>query len=96
MSPYLILITVVCYFLLLIAISYFTSEKADNQSFFTGNRKSRWYVVAFGMIGSAISGVTFVSVPGMVGDKAFSYMQMVLGFAVGQIIIAFILIDLIE
>lgn len=94
MSPYLILLTVVFYFLLLTLISYFTGRKADNQSFFTGNRKSRWYVVAFGMIGSAISGVTFVSVPGMVEAKSFSYMQMVLGFAVGQIIIAFILIPL--
>ncbi len=94
MSPYLVLLTVLFYFLLLIGISYLTGRKADNQSFFTGNRKSRWYVVAFGMIGSAISGVTFVSVPGMVGEKSFSYMQMVLGFAVGQFIIAFVLIPL--
>lgn len=94
MSPYLILLTVAFYFVLLLTISFFTGRKADNQSFFTGNRKSRWYIVAFGMIGSAISGVTFVSVPGMVAAKSFSYMQMVLGFAVGQIIIAFILIPL--
>lgn len=94
MSPLLILITILLYFVLLFGISYYTGRKADNAGFFSGNRKSSWYVVAFSTIGAAISGVTFVSVPGMVATANFSYMQMVLGFAVGQFIIAFVLIPL--
>lgn len=94
MTATIVIITIVIYFMVLFAISYFSSRHADNQSFFTGNRKSSWYVVAFAMIGAAISGVTFVSVPGMVADSSFSYLQMVLGFAVGQFIIAFVLIPL--
>ncbi|MDR2147897.1 MAG: sodium:solute symporter, partial [Tannerella sp.] len=91
MSPTIILITIIAYFALLLTISYITGRKADNQGFFTGNRKSPWYVVAFAMIGSAISGVTFVSVPGMVAANGFAYLQMVMGFVVGQFIIAFVL-----
>ena len=94
MSPLSILITIAAYFAILYAVSYITGRKADNAGFFSGNRKSPWYLVAFGTIGAAISGVTFVSVPGMVAASGFSYMQMVLGFAVGQLIIAFILIPL--
>ena len=94
MSPILILVTIALYFLVLFTISYITGRKTDNQGFFVGNRKSPWYVVAFAMIGAAISGVTFVSVPGMVATGGFSYLQMVLGFAVGQMIIAFVLIPL--
>lgn len=86
--------TILLYFVMLFSISYFTGRKADNAGFFSGNRKSPWYVVAFSTIGAAISGVTFVSVPGMVATSNFSYMQMVLGFAVGQFIIAFVLIPL--
>lgn len=94
MTPILVLITIAAYFALLFGISYITGRKADNQGFFVGNRQSSWYVVAFATIGSAISGVTFVSVPGMVAASGFSYLQMVLGFAVGQCIIAFVLIPL--
>lgn len=94
MSPTLVLLIIVLYFAVLFGISYITGRKADNQGFFTGNRKSPWYVVAFAMIGAAISGVTFVSVPGMVGASGFSYLQMVMGFVVGQLIIAFVLIPL--
>lgn len=94
MTATIIIITVICYFSVLFGISYLSGRNADNQGFFTGNRKSSWYVVAFAMIGAAISGVTFVSVPGMVADSSFSYLQMVLGFAVGQFIIAFVLIPL--
>lgn len=94
MDPLLILATIIVYFVILFSISYISSRKADNESFFVGNRKSSWYVVAFAMIGSAISGVTFVSVPGMVATNNFAYLQMVIGFAVGQFIIAFILIPL--
>lgn len=94
MSATLILVTIASYFVILFGISYISGRKTDNQGFFVGNRKSPWYVVAFAMIGSAISGVTFVSVPGMVAAGSFSYLQMVLGFVVGQMIIAFVLIPL--
>lgn len=94
MTPVTIIITVVAYFLLLFTVSYLSGRKADNQGFFVGNRKSKWYVVAVATMGSFISGVTFVSVPGMVADKSFSYLQMVMGFIVGQFVIAFILIPL--
>lgn len=94
MSPLSVLLTIFVYFAVLFAISYVAGRKADNQGFFVGNRKSTWYVVAFAMIGSSISGVTFISVPGMVGASNFGYLQMVLGFIVGQLIIAFVLTPL--
>lgn len=94
MTPLTVIITIAAYFLVLFTVSHFAGRKADNAGFFIGNRKSKWYMVAFAMIGSTISGVTFMSVPGMVDPKGFSYMQMVLGFFVGQIIIAFVLIPL--
>lgn len=94
MSPTFILLTIVIYFAVLFGISYISGRKADNAGFFSGNRKSPWYVVAFATIGAAISGVTFVSVPGMVATSGFSYLQMVFGFAVGQMLIAFVLIPL--
>ena len=87
-------IVIVIYFLVLLCISYFTGRKADNDSFFIGNRKSRWYVVAFAMIGTSISGVTFVSVPGWVRESHFSYMQMVLGYLLGYFVIANVLMPL--
>ena len=90
----MVLITIAAYFSVLFFISYLTGRRADNQSFFIGNRKSRWYVVAFAMIGSSISGVTFISVPGWVSTTHFAYLQMVLGFVAGQIIIAYVLIPL--
>ena len=73
MTPVSILITIVAYFIILFTVSYIAGRKADNEGFFVGNRKSAWYVVAFAMIGSSISGVTFVSVPGMVAASGFSY-----------------------
>jgi SSS family transporter len=94
MSPILILFTIAAYFAVLFSLSYYTSRKTDNAGFFSGNRRSPWYVVAFATIGAAISGITFVSVPGMVAVSGFSYLQMVLGFVVGQILIAFVLIPL--
>lgn len=94
MSPASVLITIVAYFIILFTVSYIAGRKADNEGFFVGNRKSSWYVVAFAMIGSSISGVTFVSVPGMVGASGFAYLQMVLGFVTGQLIIAFVLVPL--
>jgi Na+/proline symporter len=94
MTPLLVVITIAAYFLVLFSVAHFAGKKSDNQGFFVGNRKSRWYVVAFAMIGSSISGVTFVSVPGMVGSVNFSYLQMVMGFVVGQFIIAYLLVPL--
>ena len=94
MSPVAVLITVAAYFVVLFTVAYFAGRKADNQGFFVGNRKSPWFIVALAMIGSSISGVTFISVPGWVEVNNFSYLQMVLGFVVGQFIIAFVLIPL--
>ncbi|MFW5821687.1 MAG: sodium:solute symporter, partial [Bacteroidota bacterium] len=90
----LLLTVIIGYFLVLILISWYTSRKADNDSFFIGNRKSPWYVVAFGMIGASLSGVTFISIPGWVGSSQFTYMQMVLGYLVGYFIIANVLMPL--
>lgn len=90
----IVVITIVAYFLLLMAISYFTSRGSDNNSFFTGNRRAPWPIVAFAMLGAAISGVTFISVPGMVATKGYAYLQMVLGFIVGYFVIAFVLVPL--
>ena len=94
MNPLTILIVIACYFALLFFISYLAGRKADNAGFFSGNRSSNWLLVAMSTIGAAISGVTFVSVPGMVATSGWAYMQMVLGFTVGQIIIAYVLIPL--
>lgn len=94
MTPIAILLTMAAYFVLLFTISYVAGRRADNAGFFSGNKSSNWLLVAMSTIGAAISGVTFVSVPGMVAGSAFSYMQMVLGFTVGQILIAYVLIPL--
>ena len=94
MNPLTILLVIAGYFALLFFISYLAGRKADNAGFFSGNRSSNWLLVAMSTIGAAISGVTFVSVPGMVATSGWAYMQMVLGFTVGQIIIAYVLIPL--
>lgn len=94
MSPLSVIITIAVYFIVLFAISYVTGKKADNAGFFTGNRQSSWYVVAFAMIGASISGVTYISVPGMVAGSGFGYLQMVMGFIVGQLVIAYVLVPL--
>ncbi|WP_293784362.1 sodium:solute symporter [uncultured Pedobacter sp.] len=98
MSPTILLCFLIGYFLLLIIISFVTSQKSsDNSTFFVANRNSKWYLVAFGMIGTALSGVTFISVPGEVGAPSgnqFQYFQFVLGNAVGFIIIATVLLPL--
>jgi len=95
MSPILLLSFLLIYFGILIAISHLTSKKsADNNTFFIANKNSKWYVVAFGMIGTALSGVTFISVPGAVGNGNFGYFQFVLGNAVGFVLIALVLLPL--
>lgn len=94
MTPAAVLVTVIAYFLVLYLVASLSGRRADNQGFFVGNRRSPWPVVAFAMIGSSISGVTFVSVPGWVQASQFSYLQMALGFVAGQLVIAFVLIPL--
>ena len=94
MSPALILSIVFLYFILLLIISFYTARGANANSFYSGNKKSRWYIVAYGMIGTSLSGVTFMSVPGEVGVKQFAYMQIVLGYLVGYFIIATILLPM--
>ena len=89
-----ILITVIAYFAILFGISHLTRGKADNNTFFRANRRAPWYMVAFGMVGASISGVTFVSVPGMVLTSQMTYLQMCMGFIVGYIAIAFVLLPL--
>ncbi len=94
MNPFLVLGIILGYFFVLIGVSWFTSRKADTTTFFTGNRKSPWYLVAFGMVGATLSGVTFISVPGEVGNSAFSYLQFVFGNIVGYWLVAAILLPL--
>src|SRR6476661_831022 len=98
MAPSILFSFLIGYFALLIAVSYFTSRNSsDNSTFFIANRNSKWYLVAFGMIGTALSGVTFISVPGQVGSPAghqFEYFQFVLGNAIGFIVVATVLLPL--
>lgn len=97
MSTTNVLLILLVYFLLLVLISYVTSKNADNDAYFLGNKKSPWIAVAFGMIGDSLSGVTFISVPGAVGDEsgsAFSYLQVVLGYFFGYLVISKILLPL--
>lgn len=95
MSPIILLIFLFVYFGILVSVSYFTSRQtADNATFFVANKNSKWYMVAFGMIGVALSGVTFISVPGAVGVSNFSYFQFVLGNALGFLVIAYVLLPL--
>ncbi len=94
MSPQLVVTVIFAYFSVLILISFLTSKTSDSSTFFTGNRQSPWYLVAFGMIGASLSGVTFISVPGWVASTQFGYMQMVLGYLVGYAFIGFVLMPL--
>lgn len=88
----LIILTVLVYFAALLLFSRFTTHRSDNDTFFRGNRKSPWYMVAFGMVGASISGITFVSVPGMVMKTDMTYLQMCLGFILGYFVVAFVLL----
>ena len=94
LQPAFILILILGYFALLVLIAYLTGKQADNQTFFTANRNSPWYLVAFGMVGASLSGVTFISVPGWVGDSGFSYFQVVLGYWAGYFVVAFVLLPI--
>lgn len=92
MSPILIISFIAFYFLFLLGIAWYTSRKSTAESYFLGNKASPWYIVAFGMIGDSLSGVTYISVPGKVGGAHFSYLQLVLGYFVGYFIISHILL----
>lgn len=94
MSGTLILVTILAYFGLLLLIAEFTARRVDNDAFFRGNRESPWYIVSFGMIGASLSGVTFVSVPGMVMSFDMTYMQTCIGFFFGYLVIAHVLLPL--
>jgi Na+/proline symporter len=95
LSPQIILGIIVAYFLMLIGIAFITSRgSSDNESFFMAKRQSPWYLIAIGMIGTSISGITFISVPGNVDATSMSYMQMVFGFVTGYVIIAFVLMPM--
>ncbi|GAB3574639.1 sodium:solute symporter [Spirosoma luteolum] len=94
MNPTLALLILVVYFGMLVAVSFYTARGADTTTFFTANRQSPWWLVAFGMIGTSLSGVTFISVPGAVGKIGFSYFQVVLGYIIGYLVIGTVLMPL--
>ena len=94
MSSILLVSVIVAYFILLFIISYLTGKNDSNETFFLGNRNSPWYIIAYGMIGTTLSGITFISVPGWVEASQFSYLQMVFGFFVGYIVVARVLLPL--
>ena len=94
MKPLFILSLIAIYFCVLLLIAYFTGKNDSNETFFKANKKSTWYVVAFGMIGASLSGVTFISVPGWVQSSQFSYMQIVIGYLFGYLVISYLLIPI--
>ncbi|HBG71097.1 MAG: sodium:solute symporter [Bacteroidetes bacterium GWF2_43_63] len=94
MNPNIILLVFVVYTMLLFFITWLTSRRANNETYFIGNRRSIWYVVAYGMIGASLSGVTFMSVPGMVEQHGFAYFMVVIGYFIGYQVVAFVLLPL--
>jgi Na+/proline symporter len=91
-SPFFILCLIIGYFLVLVGIAYVTGKEDSNESFFKANRNSPWYLVAFGMVGASLSGVTFISVPGWVQESQFTYFQVVMGYLVGYFVVAYVLL----
>jgi Na+/proline symporter len=94
MSSAILLFIVLAYFSVLLGIAFYTSRHSNNESFFIGNRNSKWWLVAFGMIGTSLSGMTFISVPGTVGKGGFDYFQVVIGYVIGYFAVAFILLPI--
>src|SRR5690606_41966090 len=96
LSPFLLILIIGVYFLALIFIGYLTGKKIDNKKFFLAGKKSPWWLVAIGMVGSSLSGVTFMSIPGVVGsvgkNMAFSYLQLVFGSLLGYLVIIYVLL----
>lgn len=94
MSPLLLFSFVIAYFLILLGVAWYTGKNSTNDSFFIGNKSSNWMLVAFGMVGTSLSGVTFVSVPGAVVKESFAYFQITLGYLIGYLVIAYVLLPL--
>lgn len=94
MNSAILLTIIVIYFSVLLGIAFYTSRHSTNESFFIGNRSSKWWVVAFGMVGTSLSGMTFISVPGWVGTTSFNYFQVVIGYWLGYFVVAFVLLPL--
>lgn len=94
MSPFFVILTIVCYLGLLLLLSFRAGRGADNATFFIGNRRTKWSVATLAMIGAAMSGVTYISLPASVAADGFTYMQMVIGFTIGQLVVAFVLVPL--
>ena len=94
MQPSIIIATILGYIALLVVVARLAGRGADNSGFFVGARRSKWWVAMIAMVGAAMTGITFISVPGMVATEGFAYMQMVLGFVVGYFIIGFVLVPL--
>ncbi len=94
MSPLLLFSFVIIYFLTLLSVAWFTGKNSTNESFFIGNKSSNWMLVAFGMVGTSLSGVTFVSVPGNVAKEGFAYFQLTIGYILGYFLIAYVLLPL--
>ena len=94
MSPLLLFSFVIAYFLILLSVAWYTGRNSNNESFFIGNKNSNWMLVAFGMVGTSLSGVTFVSVPGAVAKESFAYFQITLGYLIGYLVIAYVLLPL--
>ena len=93
-DPINIFLLVISYFIILLIVSYITGKDDSNNNFFTGNRNSKWYVVAFGMVGTSLSGVTFISVPGWIQESNFTYLQVVIGYLFGYFAVAFLLLPI--
>ena len=91
-TPAFILTLILGYFIVLVGISYFTGKEDNNAIFFTANRNAPWYLVAFGMVGASLSGVTFISVPGWIENTQFHYFQVVLGYMFGYFVVAYVLL----
>ena len=94
MSPILLFSFVIAYFIVLLVVAKITGKNSTNESFFIGNKNSNWMLVAFGMVGTSLSGVTFVSVPGAVAKESFAYLQITFGYLIGYVVIAFVLLPL--
>ena len=93
-TPFFIFSLVIGYFLVLYSVSYLVAKEDSNETFFKANRNSPWYLVAFGMVGASLSGVTFISVPGWVEASKFTYFQVVLGYLFGYLVVAFVLLPI--
>ena len=93
-DPINIFLLVISYFIILLIVSYITGKDDSDKNFFTGNRNSKWYIVAFGMVGTSLSGVTFISVPGWIQESKFTYLQVVIGYLFGYFVVALVLLPI--